>query len=448
MMSILSLHADAASNFAQKPYDTAAFIKFLAHTIVEAQPLPGNWRQMLSALVRSEDALPFFHQLALGRLDLVHRDGVFFVGEMTKLTVEHQQHVTQRVAEISRLMLQDDPTVLVCALPADTYPPYAIHLAPGCGLIVISGQHLDDAVLRHELAHLMMCSGHYFLDEALAWYVESAEEGNQPNIVSDQPWNYSRALLISHITQLHEHNAEDVEHLLRLGQVLISTLVARFGIAKVLAFYRDFSTLVSGKTVKQALEDFFDFSLLTIEPIQPHTSNQTLVKQLSLQINHAYFSGKLDQLPTLVNELEHFELDSDAKSALARGYFALCFYSQQRDDYRLKLIDLVQYHSPAITAQNYVFALMHFTLKMQVVRSYLELQELAQHIEELFQQALTAYPDNAELHLMRGKSLAAAPQQHGGNPAQALVHFELAAADPVFGSWISELTKSYMEKTV
>jgi hypothetical protein len=447
MTDLASFNA-AKQQFEQNPYDVAAFVRYFGHSLVHQGASSGNLLQMVQVLIRSDHAQPLFRQLALGQIDISYSNGVFYVGRMLLLSTEQKHRISAALHHLSILLQQPAPVLFVCALPSAMHPPYTISLAPGCGLITLAETEAEPAVLMHELAHLMWCCGHYFLDEGLAWYIESHYAGTAIEKPVQSEWSFARALLIKDIEQLHQLPESAVTELRWLGLQLIDTVVKKSGISALIDFFRQYSNLTAQMSAQQAIEQHFSIVLSDLEPYSHLLENQALAQQLSQQVNQAYFSGKLNLLPALITQMESLVLDPEQKAALIRGYFAMCFYLQKEDTHRLKLLELLQLKAQPESAEDYVFAMMHCSLQIRQVRSYLELQELASQIEHLFQQGLTTFPDHAELHLMRGKSLAETPLQHGGNPTLARQHFRRATDDPVWGPWIRELTQSYLEHSI
>ncbi|MDP4535123.1 hypothetical protein Q3O60_02845 [Alkalimonas collagenimarina] len=418
----------------------------------------GNYQHSMSALqqimplLSGGEVMSLLSELALGRRSCCWREGVWLTGAATDLDADKIQLLKQCAEQIAEHFQLKPPVILVALLDQAELPPYMIRIINGVGVLFAHQAHFQRHILAHELTHAIAATGHHFLDESLAYYVENLISG-QSFVTALQAFEMETLLQISDITTLKDRTPNEVNHHYQQGAALIYWLVCKTSSNKVYQFYCCYPLITTGTSVYKALEDFFDIRLCELEPtplMQPD-SPLLCLEQAAYALNQSYFSGKLSDIDNHIRALlQHASaLSRHQQLALIRGLFSrICYAEKNIEQDRATLLALAERYleqQNKADATTFSVAIMIDCIKMGTAASYLDIQELATSINQHFRQGLQLHPDNGELNLMKAKSLYDTPEVQGGDKKLAQAFFAKAEQDPEFGRFICLLTAHYHE---
>lgn len=402
--------------------------------------------RQLSVTAGQGDVTELMVGIASGHKDVIEKRGLFFTGRVNDVS----DAIVDSVLKMREaVVLQFDcavPQLLIHMLDNAELPPYFSQLSTGIGVLAVHANSATNNVLIHELTHAAVLTGHHGLDEALAYFMESTL--TQDTLPTPSLFDVEALFALQQI-EAADGDKATMEKMYRDGAAFIQWLIAQSNPFKVFQFYREFSYLTAGKTVKSAIEKFFNLDMDTLLLEEP-TSETSAVQHAVDELNEAYFSGSLDNIASPLGVLfKNLDgLNSDAFAALLRGQFAsINYFNDHTPQTEAQFIALAQRYCDqqgAAHATAYTVNIMVACIQMRSASSYIEIQELATHINTCFDDGLSAFPNDGELALMKAKSLHDTPVSQGGDRELAKTFFAKAQNDAEFGEHIQRLVKQYI----
>ncbi|WP_448548285.1 hypothetical protein [Thalassotalea fusca] len=401
------------------------------------------------SVVQSEEILSLFANVQEGAPLIQGDASTYFTGAIDGLSEIDQQAMINDSKRVAHLFDQSQPLLLVNIMKESKNPPFAIRICHGVGVVYLPYRTVQRNEVVHEITHCIVTSGHHFLDEALAYYAEVKLEQSHLPRISYVSLDY--CLQVRHIETLNGMDNQDVLNIYSHGVELANLLLNQISPGELIDIYRQIPLLIATKKLEpqlQALVGHQWHKLASCDETaitQPdHASVNDDAESLSHSLNKAYFSGDLAQVGQLLEQLFPFKESNDRYviMAIIRGLFsALCYGDNDDPSTALTfqtLCNRIQQQCPN-TPESYVCTILINCLKMQHAKSYLEIQELAIEVGEIFDKGLSAFPENGELNLMKGKSLFDTPEAQGGDKTLARHYFEQATKDPFYGTQIMQL---------
>lgn len=402
--------------------------------------------RQLSITAGHGDITELLVSIASGQKDVIEKRGLFFTGRVNDVS----DAIVNSVLEMQEAVISQfdcaAPQLLIHMLDNAELPPYFSQLSAGIGVLAVHANSATNNVLIHELTHGAVLTGHHGLDEALAYFMEST--------LSKDTLPTPSLLDVEALFALHQIEAADgdkitMEKMYKDGAAFIQWLVLKSNPNKVFQFYREFSYLTAGQTITSAIEKYFNLDMATLL-LDGAVSENTAIQRAVDELNEAYFSGTLDNISSpleiLFKNLDG--LSSDAFEALLRGQFAsINYFNDHTPQTEAQFIALAQRYcdqQDVANATAYTVNIMVACIQMRSASSYIEIQELATHINTCFDDGLSAFPHDGELALMKAKSLHDTPVSQGGDKELAKTFFAKAQNDAEFGEHIQRLVQQYI----
>jgi len=416
-----------------------------------SENLPQQAKQAFDSLVPTihhQELLVLLTSLLDGKRLLHVNDQLFISGAVEQLTKVKQDEIACISKQVADELCQPQPLILVNIVDQSEHPAFAIRICNGVGVLYLPINTIDKVTVAHEVTHCIVSTGHHFLDEALAYFIESDMADNALPEKGLPTIDY--CLQVKDISDTDGMSEDEIKRIYAKGVVVIKHLLQHISPTELVKLYQRIPLLVATRKLELQLAtilgaqwrqqlDQQSSSLVNDEATQQKAKEKVAI------INQAYFTGNLTQMDKPLSELLQTQTnDVDVLIAVVRGLFCQLCYSHAKDpntELELKtLCKKIEQLSPS-SLEYYVSAIFYHCIDISKATSYIQIQEIASNINALFDRGLEKFPHSGELNLMKGKSLHESQED---NKDLVQVYFNKAKSDPVYGEDIAVLIENFV----
>jgi hypothetical protein len=439
------------------PLDLSVWVEYFFLSVIE---LDQNTAEQTFAkilpFIGEPETTNLFYKCLTGQTLLIEQEGFYWVSD--KIGSEWNNKIASIAKEVTSVFQSEMPVILFVFHTDVNYPPYSVSLFQGAGVIFLPPIDCAPNVIAHEVAHCIMTSGHNFLDESLAYWIEEKflheEDSKKESLLP-----ISQCLNMPEIEQLNGFSEDEILRVYKDGARFINSLIDQVGVKKLKHIYSRIPLWIACDNLKEELEKYHDISLMdSRRELNKGVFELAEGAALIEAMNTAFFSGGFDELEIFFDQSNQktfpATLRQRATLSRARALFALCFFDciGQTAFHISSMKSLIDDYNDNITdpsdtdIDGIIILLLYKLLLLKQSSSYMDIREYDGHIVELFSKGLALDSGHVELNLLQAIKLMVTPAEYGGDWEQAYRNFSVASQDIDKGESIKQFISAHFEE--